>query len=307
MDSLKSVDALVKKMSEEEDGDPVDVEEIAESDLELCEAWLDEPVVPKKRLCALVYGEDGTGKSGLVLNWLVRNKKKTLYLDVDGNTEDVLAEFYPDVNYISMKNPIEFSTERDIKIDYLKTFRKMKMALHIARIRPGKYDAIVVDGISTVLDYAGLQTRDQKDVAPDGGMSFNFWRIRTKLFLDIMEQARLVPKVDRFFIGHDDFIVIPGVKKIEMKGSIITVNKTAQAIIKTNRMMDQRIFCQTDEVDEETGEINWIATVHKFRKDVSHVNRKLTFARGIPGVSGEWDSDVALEIFDGRPKAKKSI
>lgn len=286
-------------------------EEMAEQvNLEDIENWLEEDNDPEDHKIMLIYGQDGTAKTGILMHYLHALKKRTLYLDIDGNASALWRKFHKDAPYIKVKNPLTTKVTADkdgmpdVVVDYLTTFKKIKLALKVAADNPDKYDAIVLDGLSTLLNYAAEQMKIEKNIQADGQVQMKYWMRRNARFLDILEQTRSIDKADKFFIGHDDFINVPGTIKVSMGGEVVTLGKTSSVIIKTNRMMDQRVFCE-QLVDEKKNSITYRATIHKWREGMEQVNKTIDFAE-IKDGEANWYPDKVMEVFAHQPVEEES-
>lgn len=291
-DLLKNVQKEVVERNTEEQIVP---------DMKDIEDWLNAPNEMRHTFIMLIYGKDGTAKTGIVAHHLVKNKKRTLYLDIDGNAAGIFTTFYPDATFIRVKNPLVSKLVMvdglpDVVIDYKRTFAKIKMALKYVADNPDKFDAVVIDGVSTLVDYAEQQMKVEKNIAADGSVQMKFWMRRNAHFLNVLEQTRAIRGVDKFFIAHDNFVEIPGVSRVKMGTEMVELQNTPAYVLKTNRMMDQRVFCELIK-DDKTGEISYRATLHKVRSDMQNVNREIIFASAKPGVSAEWNGDQVDLIF----------
>lgn len=275
---------------------PINTEEL--------DTWLSQPRKKMKNKIMLLYGEDATGKTGVLLQYLVENRKKTLYLDVDGNAEGLLDEFYPEADFINLKNPLvpmikEGGESFEIIPDYKNTFKRIQYAIYKANIEGG-YDAIVIDGLSTLLIYAGEQMKMDKNLQTDGKVNMQYWNARKINFMGILEQVRMIREVDKFFIAHDDFIYVPGTIKVQMGNEIVNLGKTNAVVTQTARMMDQRVFLEVDE-DQRMGVTKYKATVHKYRQNSAKVNETVVF-NTVSNGKANWDKEKVLSLFESRGK-----
>jgi hypothetical protein len=276
-------------------------------DMKQVEDWINEPNDLDNNFIMLIYGVDGTAKTGILLDYLHSQKKRTLYLDVDGNAKALFKRFHKEANdYIKLKNPLLTKVVMkqglpDVVIDYKATFARIKLAIKYAADHPGMYDALVIDGLSTLLDYAAEQMKMEKNIAADGTVNLNYWKSRKAKFLDVLEQVRSIEKCDKFFIGHEDFINIPGTTKVKMGSEIVNLSKTSAPVLKTNRMMDQRVYMEL-QLNEVTKETEYTATIHKWREDGSRVNSVVPFAKAITKEGDRqmiWNHDAVMSIFNG--------
>jgi len=174
----------------------------------------DKMIVPN-RVVALVAGEEGTMKSGLVLqhikNQLKNTDNKFIYIDLDGGA-DVLLFHHPEIkNNGKIINPLVFAKDEEgnTVIDYIKTFNIIKE--YISEIKEAYdlgYDKIkflVIDGLSTILKYAERKMRIDKNIASDGGIQTRYWLERNKHFEELLEFSKSIP-INVIFISHEDFL-----------------------------------------------------------------------------------------------------
>lgn len=264
--------------------------------------WLQEDDIDYNTFIMLVYGVDGTMKTGFLMEYLARAGKETLYLDIDGNSKRIKTKFHKD-SKIHVKNPIK--TRYEVKegrvtavIDYIETFNTIQLALKAAADNPGMYDAVVIDGLSTLLDYAMEQTKVEKHINADGNIAVQYYQLRKKYFLGVLEITRAIEKADKFFIGHDDFINVPGTTSINLGGKTVQLEKTSKPVQATNRMMDQRVYMEL-EIDNIKKTESYYATIHKWRDDGAMVNEKYLIGEKSEG-HFEFHEENVMKVFDGK-------
>jgi hypothetical protein len=208
----------------------------------------------EKKVC-MVLGEDGTGKSGLVMDYITRQLKenpthKALVIDLDNGCSSLL-KFHANINKDSegedlpkneerliIKIPIEDTVSEDslTTIDYLESVNKIKATINWLSKNAEKenFHYFVFDGLSSLLKYCERQMRLDLSLDIDGGVQTRFWMRRNKDFEEMMELVKKLP-CHSFFIGHSDFIL---------------QTDSASIKIKTNALMWQRIIC-TEGQDEK--------------------------------------------------------
>lgn len=216
------------------------------------------------RTCCLIYGQEGSGKSGLALSYLKKMKddERMIIVDLDGGVLPLLESCWKD-EFVKGKvlwvNPLELTKDdvkKQIVLDYKKTFTKIKaMVLWVKNNYKGKnIRAVVFDGLSTALNYAESQMRIERNLTPDGGVNMAFWKIRNKYFTEILETIKSLP-VARIFISHEDFIE----DLIASPDRKISVVKQ-----KTNQMMWQKIRTSRTDING-TVEYTYVIDKSKYK------------------------------------------
>ncbi len=194
-------------------------EKVKEEDLKRAEKgvedWLFEELPAEEpHLCALIMGQDGTGKSGLVLDAIsdkdIENGYKLVILDLDGGVAPLVSKYHKDRRKgITVKNPMVMSISEtgDVIIDYSKTINRIKgVTKYVSENwRDKKIKAFCFDGLSTLTKYCEYQMRIEKHILPEGGVDMRYWKIRYQTFMEIIETIKALP-IDTFFIAHEDFI-----------------------------------------------------------------------------------------------------
>lgn len=241
----------------------------------------------KSKVCALLYGKDGTGKSGIVLDAAkqLKDDEKMVIIDLDGGCEPIALTHHSDEyknRKIIIKNPIVATvTDKDVEIDYQQTMNNIKKVLYYLKnnIEKHKVRIIVLDGLSTLLKYCEYQTRSDKHIAADGGMQLRYWINRMRFFLTIMEVAKSLP-CDRYFIAHEDFIINTG----EEKSSVV---------IKTNQMMFQKIKCTTETAMD--GKV-FKAIIDKNKANTASEGQEFKFL-SVKDKKYKWDTKEIFEVL----------
>lgn len=225
------------------------------------------------KICMLLYGKDGTGKSAIPLAYLklLKPEEKMVVIDLDGGNIPIIQNYYPDqTDRIFHLQPIVLN---NTDIDYIATFEKIRNVIYWVKnnYEQENIKAIVFDGLSTALSYAEQQMRIEKHLQVDGGVNMAFWKIRNKYFIEMLEQIKSIP-IARFYIAHEDFIISNDEKSSAVKD-------------KTNQMMFQKILCEKQNNFEST---DFLATVHKSKFDVRQEGKKLQFI-SVQKKTGDFD------------------
>jgi len=242
--------------------------ETEEFDLEkIKKFWLEENIIQEK-LVALVYGQDGTCKSGLVAEYLtdedIKAGKKMLIIDLDGGFEVLLPKYHKErcekagkklSDVFIVKNPLILTNGGEI--DYKSTYNRINEAVFLAKNLHKELNlkAIVFDGLTTALNYAENIMRIEKNLTIDGGANIAFWKIRNKRFLNPLEQIKSLP-ISSFLIGHENFILN------ELDG-----DKNSSVMVKTSAMVHQKVRMSRT-VNKATGTVVFKATVDKSKNNV---------------------------------------
>ena len=223
--------------------------------------WTEDNELKEKLVC-LLYGSDGTAKSGIALDCLtdedIKAGMRAMVIDLDGGNIPLIIRQHKarceklgrKVNDVYLvRNPVAMNVETG-DVDYKKTFLNIKEAIFLAKHNHKELNLkfIVYDGLSTALKYAEYQMRVEKHLQTDGGVQLLYWLIRNKIFKEILDQVKALP-ISSFYIAHEDFIL----KELSDNSSI----KEA-----TNSMMHQKIRCVR--IDNKVkGIVEFKATIDK--------------------------------------------
>lgn len=249
--------------------------------------WLFQKTKEDRSFCCLLYGLDGTGKSGIVQSYPLKNNEKIVILDLDGGNYPLL-KYHPDkIDNIIVRNPLEVT--EDGEIDYFKTIARIRVVVSWIKEHHGEENikAVCIDGLSTLLKFSEYLMRVEKNIAPDGGVQLIYWIRRNKKFLETLDMIKGLP-LDVFYIGHDDFI--------QDKDSELSSVKT-----KTNQMMYQKLRCIRE---EKPGKVIYKAIVDKCKSDVMQEGREIIFCTvDKEKKTFEWKGTEVLEAIGGKKDA----
>jgi hypothetical protein len=240
------------------------------------ELFVDDIVLPEHvPTCAMIYGEDGTGKTGLALASItkqdIKDKKQTIVVDLDSGNLPLLLEHHRDkigAGIIKYKDPVQWAQDADGNpyLDYKKTIAIIN-AIAIAAKEEWEENqnikGIILDGGSKLLKYSEQQMRLEKTLTPDGGVSMRYWLIRNKMFLETLELYKSLP-FDKYFIFHEDFI----------PGAVGGPDKIASVKLQTNQMMFQKIKCERVDLGPT---VEYTAVIDKSKFDITQEGRKFIF------------------------------
>lgn len=213
-------------------------------------------------MCCLVIGQDDTAKTGIVLDYCSKLPKKTIVLDVDLGAYEVKTMYHKDSKKIIIPGNILVMDKTTGDISYEETLKIMRQIVNEIKENSQEYSAIVVDGISTLLKYAEYLMRIEKNIAPDGGVNLRYWIQRNKRFIEFLESVKSIPNIDKFFIGHEDFII---------------GEEAASVKVKTNQAVHQRVIC-TKETDKKTGTVTFKARVDKSKYNLKKQGKEYIIA-----------------------------
>lgn len=237
----------------------------------------------KSQFCCLVIGADGTGKTGIVMDYCSKLEKKTLIIDLDGGAYPLYGAYHKGNEKIIIIQPFESKmTATGVEFDYKMTISKIRALIKYVKEHRAEYSAIVLDGISSLLKFAEYLMRVDKHIAPDGGVQMRFWLNRNKAFTEVLDSIKNIPDIDIFFVGHEDFIVD---------------DDSAAVKVKTSQMIHQRIICTKVE-DEKLGKVMFKAKVDKSKYNLSLEGKEFTFAT-VEKDKITWNSKPIFEGLKG--------
>lgn len=197
-----------------------------------------------KKVC-MVLGEDGTGKSGLVLHHIAEQLRKdktatAMIIDLDQGVLPLMDHYLDVSDRLIVRDPAIgkiLRTDNDIEIDWKGIMNEM---VAIANFVAKNYETknikyFVLDGLSKLLEVAEDQMRVDRFLQLDGGANQAYWKLRKKYFFKVLNMMKTI-SIDSFFIGHNNFIMS---------------DKSAAVQVQTNAMMFQRIICSKVEINSE--------------------------------------------------------
>lgn len=247
--------------------------------------------------CVMIYGQDGTAKTGLALASLtdadVAEGKKLVIVDLDDGNLPIMLKYHREkvqAGAMAYENPMRWTEDAEGKptLDYQKTFdiiNSIAMAALEEHEEKGNIKAIIFDGGSKLLKYAEQEMRVVTHLNAADGADWNYWKIRNKIFLESLELYKSLP-FDKYFIFHDDFLPVP--KKPGEKVSAV--------IMQTNQMMYQKIFTERKDLGPR---VEYKATIHKAKADISKEGRSIVFAE-VDKKTGEyrWEPEKVMSLLE---------
>ena len=249
-----------------------------------------------EKLCCLVYGSDGSGKSGICLSYLtdkdIEDGKRLMIIDLDSGNVPLIQRNHRERckkygrslgDVFLINNPeVITCTEDDVVIDYKKTFVKMRAFVNWVRNnhKEHKIKAIIFDGLSTALKHAENQMRLDRNLDADGGVQTRFWLKRNKDFLELLGMIKNLP-ISSFLVSHEDFILKIGQENSKVKE-------------KTNALAWQKIKCERKTVGAN---VKFKATIDKSKYNIRKEGKQVVFAEvDVAAETYKWEAE---KIFEG--------
>lgn len=233
-----------KKDEEEEDKPMFSDEEI--------EQWIDDGrKAESSNLSVGIYGKDGTGKSGIMMDSRteedIEQGKEMYIIDMNGKCASLKGKYYSGDENIIIFNPMEFMEEdRDApkvyhKIDYYTRYlyeNQDELNLH----------SVALDGVDEFQDICGdkMQIEDlNKDPNARVKNSWN-WQIRNRYYKNIMMRMENM-NCHKFFVTH----MKP--KREAKGGELQVVGEEIDWHRSTDGMLNQKLHCYTEEKEDGEG------------------------------------------------------
>lgn len=260
------------------------------------EMWARRKVGNNSKICCLVYGSDGCGKTGVVFDYLTDADVKAGYslwvVDLDGGGLPLKESYHKSKGdkLVVIDPLVTFENTDGTQIDYLKTFAKIRAVIRYVNTHyeKDKIKGIVFDGLSSALTFAEQQMRLEKNIDTDGGVQTRYWLMRNKLFLETLEQIKVLP-IAKFFIAHENFIVGDDPNK-----------KVSSVVAKTNALMIQKINCKRVAMPNT---VEFFATIDKSKYDVRSEGQRIKFCEvDKTKKSYKWQTTELFTLLEGGVK-----
>ncbi len=247
-------------------------------------------MMKKRNLNTLVVGENGTGKTGIILDLFSKLPKKKMVISLDGgdgSCAKLINEFYPDDESIEVYHTIDedkyYKDENGLFmenssgyfLDYSKILREIQSLILYCRKHKDDYSAICFDGVSIFLKQCEYLMKDEKHLTDTGGFNQQYWKLRYKYFVETLQIMNALP-MHRIYIAHADFI-------INEKGTAVRE--------KLNGMIDERLWVKR--VTVTNNNITYRCEIDKARGNSDGEGRVVDFMKVIDK-KASWDCD---EIF----------
>ena len=163
----------------------------------------------------VLSGKNGFGKTSLALALLIEDlaeDEKIVYVGIDNSGSEIINKFFkkelharqilpfnPDARTKNEKGVI-IRDEEGVLEKVTTTSAVIKKAIDNGI----KVKAVVVDGISFLLEYAEAKMRMERNLDADSGTQLNLWKIRAKFFREFTS-AYMALDIPVFFVSHEDF------------------------------------------------------------------------------------------------------
>ena len=181
------------------------------------EIFNDEEETVKKQINKkiLISGENGSAKSSLALALLTQDLKDDeviIYVDIDNSGLEIIQEFYFD--FYEKRQIRVYRPDKVHQVDGVTVKDEEKIVGAVGSAAEAVKDAIeagfnikaiIVDGISFLLEFCESIMRINKNKAADEGIPMGAWKIRNKAFRDFSSPYMSLP-VPVIFVSHEDFI-----------------------------------------------------------------------------------------------------
>lgn len=225
-------------------------------------------------LCCVLYGLDGTAKTGITLDSRTEEQKKAhkkvYILDLDESAAIVKYAYWADDDDIVIIDPVVLG--EDHKKDYVSTYNKLAAYVHLLKKKDvaGEIATVSLDGLDTFLKDCEMVMRYQDlKIAPDKRITNSWdWGKRNIHYYNIVFLLKRF-SCNRFFTTH-----LKPIKKFsETRNELITLKYEPNWQSEFPGKMAQRILCQRNP-NEETGEVVFEALIEK-SKGALHLEGKI--------------------------------
>jgi len=171
------------------------------------ERWLS--VEPEKysNICAVLYGADGTGKTGAAMDcWTkeaLKENKKIIVFDLDGSAGPIKSSYHKNNPNIVIFDPVILTPRGDI--DYVTTYNKVLAVtkyLSEKELELGLH-AVVFDGLDTFLKICEYVMRyEDLKLDPDTQIKDNWqWARRNRRYLTVVLLLKKL-SCEKYFTTH---------------------------------------------------------------------------------------------------------
>ena len=123
--------------------------------------------------------------------------------------------------------------------------------------------AVILDGISFLLEFCESAMRLDKNLAADSGVQMGMWKVRNKIFRDCID-AYMSLNTAIFFLSHEDFIP-------ELQENFASVKQRLIDEVSMRIVLHQA----ASKVNENV--LDYIAIIRKNRSDLTLQNNSYTF------------------------------
>lgn len=240
----------------------------------------------------VLSGKNGFGKTSLALALLTEDladDEKIVYVGIDNSGSEIINKFFKKELHAGKILP--FNPDARIKNDrgvwvrdeerVLEKVTTTSSVIKQALDNGIKVKAVIVDGISFLLEYAEAKMRMERNLDADSGTQLNLWKIRAKFFREFTS-AYMSLDVPVIFISHEDFMP----ERTEPGKELSSVKK---------RLLDEcgvRIVLDKKQSSDNNHVEDYIAEIKKNRSDIFTVGKKVVF------MSANNEEDIATNDYD---------
>jgi len=238
---------------------------------------------PESAVCAVMYGHDGTTKSGVCMDCRtkeeIKDKKQVLILDLDGSAAPLKMKYFRGDPAIKVFDP--FMLLSDGNIDYIATYNKILAIIRYIRKNESELNlaAVVLDGLNTLLKTCEYVMRyENLKVDPDAQIHDRWqWAMRNRRYL---VPVILIKKLHckRFFTTH--------LKELKnyTGGQLMHMGWAPDWEKSTPGIMFQRVLLERKEIQ---GNVSFIASVKKAKGALQLEGKEYTVAE-VTKTSVKW-------------------
>lgn len=252
----------------------------------LAEEMLDELLAPnipfskKPQNNTLVIGKPGTMKSSGTVNFLTKDLEEGEFItiiDIDDSATETIRLFYNEDyenNKIIIKQPYSTKVDKggNSVIDFIKSMDTIKNtagATELMLKRDINIKALVVDGISKLLEWAGNQMEieegiEKSDRQAKKDFKWDVYETRKKHFNEVIEML-LHLKIPVYFLAHDDFLPNKEGELAKVKGGL---HESVDNVLVFSQSYDYKNPSIT----------NFEAKILKDRAHITNIQKSVVFA-----------------------------
>lgn len=163
----------------------------------------------------VLSGKNGFGKTSLALALLIEDlaeDEKIVYVGIDNSGSEIINKFFK--KELHAKQILPFNPDSRTKNEKGVVIRDEegvleKVTTTSAVVKKAidngiKVKAVIVDGISFLLEYAEAKMRMERNLDADSGTQLNLWKIRAKFFREFTS-AYMALDIPVIFVSHEDF------------------------------------------------------------------------------------------------------
>ncbi len=243
-------------------------------------------------ICAVVYGYDGTGKTGACMDCRTEEERKAgkmvIIFDLDDGAGPIKEQYWENDDNIVCLSPIEMFDNGDV--DYLKTYDRLRALVAYVKteIPQDKIKAVIVDGLDTLKKLSEWAWKLSEGMQPtDAIKDIREWQHRNWRYNNIIIPIKNM-NCDRYFITH--LKEIKKFKKIGESSQLVTDRVEPDWLEGTPGMMYQRILCSREQ-DPNTGVVTLKAKMEKSKHDLSREGKEFVIATVNPRTGeSKWES-----------------